>query len=262
LTSSLRSTPLCLVLAIGLTVLSAGCSGAGSATAPGLPTLFPDHSAQQIRTQIRGAADTVRAYTAKARITVRTPNQNRSFNAVVRHRRADSLYMRLSLFGIEGGRLLLTPDSVFFYDTRQGVLRVGPVQAVQNLFPAPVSSRYFFANMLGLIAPNARDQWSVQADSSLYYVSDPGGRRHYTVDPTRWRTVRYEERNPTGDILQSRRFSNFRPINGLLLPSRVAFKRPSANLQATVAYKSMSLNPSGLSFELDVPPQVPRRPFR
>lgn len=260
------STPLrslrLLALAIGIVWLMFGCSSSRpTATPPGLPDRFPNHSPEEVRNRIAGRSDTLQAYTANARVTVQTPQQKRSFNAVVRHRRADSLYMSVSLFGIEGGRLLITPDSVFFYDTRKAVLRVGPVEAAQTLFPAPVSSPDFFENMLGLLAPHRQTRWSVTADSTLYYVSGPSDRRRYTVDPTRWRVVRYEERAPDGTIVQKRLFSNFRRVEGVVLPTHLRFQRPSANLRATVQYQSMTLNPPDLSFPFDVPPQVPRRPF-
>ncbi|MFB6280269.1 MAG: DUF4292 domain-containing protein [Salinibacter sp.] len=252
-----------LMWTLGAALLLASCSGTSRTTdAPALPDRFPDHSTDQIRTQILGASDTIQSYRAKARVAVQSPDQDRSFNAVVHHRRGDSLFMRVSLFGIEGGRLLVTRDSVFFYDTRNTVLRVGPVEAVQQLFPAPVSSDDFFQNMLGLLAPSRTADWSLQADSSLYYVSNAADQKRYTVDPTRWRVVRYEERSESGTVVQKRVFSDFRPVEGLLLPAQVIFQQPAAGLRARVEYKEMTLNPSDLSFSLDVPSQVPRRPFR
>lgn len=227
-----------------------------------MPDRFPNHSADQIRGQILRTTDTLHSYTAKARVTVKSPDENRTFNAVVHHRRADSLFMRVSLFGIEGGRVLLTPDSVFFYDTRKAVLRAGPLEDVQEFFPVPVSSADFFRTMLGLVAPDPSTAWSLQADSTLYYVSNSTDRRRYTVDPTRWRVVRYEERSANGTVVRKQLFSDFRSVNGVLLPSRVIFQRPANDLRAAVRYQEMTLNPSSLSFNLDVPSQVPRKPFR
>jgi hypothetical protein len=262
LSSPRQSTPQLLVLALGAALFIASCSGSARTTIPGMPKGFPNHSPDQIQQLIVGASDTLQSYTAKARLTVRSPEQNRTFNATVRHRRADSLFMRISLFGVEGGRLLLTRDSVFFYDTRNAVLRVGPVEAVQNIFPAPVSSDDFFQNMLGLLAPDPSTSWSLEADSSLYYLSGSNDRVHQTVDPTRWRVVRYEEHSSNGTILEKRVFSGFRPVEGVLLPSQAFFQRPAAELRAVVRYREMNLNPKDLSFTLNVPSQVPRRPFR
>lgn len=253
-----------VLLTVGTALFLASCSGSGKATESSpLPSRFPNHSVDQLQNQIAGRSDTIHSYTAKARVTVQTPSENRSFNAVVRHRRADSLFMRVSLFGIEGGRILLTPDSVFFYDKRNTELRVGPLEEVQQLFPAPVSSDDFFENMLGLLAPSRTRDWSLQADSSLYYVSRSNDRERYAVDPTRWRVVRYEKRTANGSVVQKRVFSDFRSVDGLLLPAQLIFQQPAADLRAVVTYKEMTLNPtrSDLSFPLNVPSQVPRKPF-
>ncbi|MCS3860442.1 outer membrane lipoprotein-sorting protein [Salinibacter ruber] len=260
--SPVPSASRALLLTLTCALFLIGCGSSSPNTAPRLPDAFPDHSVDQIRTQITRGTDTIQGYTAKARVRVQTPNQTQSFNAVIHHRRADSLFMRLSLFGIEGGRLLLTPDSVFFYDTRNTVLRVGPVEAVQKLFPAPVSSDQFFDNMLGVLAPAARPAWSLQSDSTLYYLSDATDRERYTVDPAHWRVVRYEERSATGTVRQKRLFSQFRRVEDVLLPTRLIFQQPSDDLRAVVNYEEMTLNPSGLSFSLDVPEQVPRRRFQ
>ena len=260
--SPVPSASRALLLTLTCALFLIGCGSSSPNTAPRLPDAFPDHSVDQIRTQITRGTDTIQGYTAKARVRVQTPNQTQSFNAVIHHRRADSLFMRLSLFGIEGGRLLLTPDSVFFYDTRNTVLRVGAVEAVQKLFPAPVSSDQFFDNMLGVLAPAARPKWSLQSDSTLYYLSDATDRERYTVDPAHWRVVRYEERSATGTVRQKRLFSQFRRVEDVLLPARLIFQQPSDDLRAVVNYEEMTLNPSGLSFSLNVPEQVPRRRFQ
>jgi hypothetical protein len=195
-------------------------------------------------------------------VSVRTPQENRSFNASVRQRRADSLLMRFSLFGIEGGRMLLTPDSVFFYDRRRHTLRVGPIAEAKQLLPAPVASNEVFANMLGLIAPDPGTDWTVEADSSLYYLTAPGGQRRWTVDPSHWRTVRYVEEAADGTVIEKRQFSDFRLVNGVVVPHRVIFRRPPDDLMARIEYERIRLNPTTLSFDLGVPANMPRTPIR
>jgi len=170
--------------------------------------------------------------------------------------------MRFSLFGFEGGRMLLTPDSVFVYDSRAPSLRVGPVADARELFPAPVTSDQVFENLLGLIAPDGTTAWTVEADSTLYYLSNDPETRVWTVDPRRWRVVRYERRAPDGTVLEVRRFGNFTSVNGVALPRSVTFRRPPDALSAELNYNEIQLNPSGLSFELDVPRSVPRSPLQ
>lgn len=193
---------------------------------------------------------------------VRSPQQRRSFNAQIRHRRADSLFMRVSLFGFEGGRLLLTPDSVFFYDARKNTLRTGGIDQAQQLLPAPIATDAVFENLLGLLAPGPETQWRVEADSSLYYVSNTSETETWTVDPSRWRVVRYTRESADGTVLDVRRYGNFQSVQGTSLPHSVTFRRPADDQSATITYKEFRLNPSELSLSLGVPAEVPRRPLR
>jgi len=170
--------------------------------------------------------------------------------------------MRVSLFGFEGGRLLLTPDSVFFYDSRKQTLRTGPVSQAQRLLPAPVATDAIFENLLGLIAPGPETDWNVRADSSLYYVSNASETEKWTVDPSRWRVVRYSRESPDGTVLEVRRYGDYRSVQGVSLPHSVTFQRPDDDQTATISYEEIRLNPSGLSFGLDVPSEIPRRPIQ
>lgn len=252
-----------LLLALACSLGLLGCSGSASTRAPSaLPAAFPDHSADQIRTFLQQPSDTLRQYAAEARVSVQTPSENRSFNAEIRQEKADSLFMRFSLFGFEGGRMLLTPDSVFFYDSRKNTLRVGPMAKAQQLLPVPVASDEVFANMLGLIAPDGPTDWTVTSDSAHYYLSDPSEHRRWTVDPRRWRVVRYRRTDGNGTLIEERRFSDFQSAQGVMLPHRVLFQRPQENLKARIDYKQIQLNPSGLRFGLNVPSNIPRKPLR
>jgi len=260
--------PRLLFVPLALCVLTAGlalsgCSGSRSATGPGaVPSAFPNHSPDQIRTRIRASADTLERYKANARVSVRTPKNSRSFNANIRQERGDSLLMRFSLFGMEGGRLLMTRDSVFFYNVRENSLRVGPLADARMLFPGPVTSDRIFSNMLGLISPRASNDWSVEADESLYYLSDPTERRHWVVDPRRWRVIRFTKESKDGTVVEKRHFSKFQKVGGVVLPHQVIFRRPSQDLMGRIRYENIHLNPKKLSFDLGVPSNIPRRPLR
>lgn len=247
-----------LVMGVGLL----GCSGPSATTGPTvLPDAFPNHSVDEIRALIGASTDTLERFSADARVTVRSPEENRSFNASINQRRADSLLMRFSLFGVEGGRMLVTPDSVFMYDSRNNTLKVGPVARAQEFLPAPVESDQVFENMLGLIGPAQGRSWTVNADSSLYYLSSPDDRHKWTIDPKRWRTLRYTRTAPDGTVTEERRFANFKRVQGVSVPHHVVFRHPTEDVQATINYRKIQLNPSTLSLALDVPDGVPRSSF-
>jgi hypothetical protein len=240
------------VACVALTI--AGCSGARDATVtPGLPDAFPDHTSQQIYAQIATASDTLHSFRAKAKMTVRSPEQNGSFNAEVRQVRDDSLWMRMSRFGFEGARVLVTSDSFFVHNRLQNHLMVGSVAEAQTLLAAPVTSDEAFRNMLGLIVPEPNVDWTVRADSSLYYLKDPSGQHSYVVDPKHWRVTRYARTDESGNVIEERLFGEFTSVGGVSLPQRVVFRNRQQDALAMLAYESLSLNPNRLSFDFHVP---------
>ena len=239
-------------------LLVVGCSGPSATVAPSLPEAFPNHTPEQIRARIAQPTDSLQRFSAKARVTLRSPQQNGTFNASIKQVRAGSLYMSLSLFGIEGARVLVTSDSAFFYDRRQQRVMEGTVQEAQSMLPVPITSNAAFENLLGLLAPAASRAWSVTADSTLYFVTDPSGQRTFTIDPTRWRVVRYARTNAAGETVEERLFSQHTIIDGVDIPQQVVFRRPKDDVMAVIRYRSFNLSPSDLSFALNASPSARR----
>lgn len=246
-----------------LTLALVGCSSSREAVTPTLPEAFPNHTLAEIQSQLRPAStDTLQSFSANARVTVRSPQRNGTFNATVRQERADSLFMSLSLFGIEGARMLVTPDSFFVYDRRNQKLMLGALEDAGSMLPGPIASDDVFENMLGLLAPEASINWSVTSDSTRYYLSDPQERRRVVVDPIQWRVIRYAEYDADGTLVQERLFDDFKSVNGVRVPYRVVFRRPPDKTMALVDYRDLSLNPAGLRFDLNAPSDVRRVPIR
>jgi len=248
---------LATVLVGGLFI--AGCSGPRSAgTDAGLPEAFPDHSAGQIHQMIEGQSDTLSSFRARARMTVRSPRQSGSFNAEVRQSRQDSLWMRMSRFGFEGARVLITRDSFFVHNRMENQVMVGTVDEAQSLLAAPVTAEEAFTNMLGLLSPSPDVNWKVGADSLNYFLTSPSGRETYTIDPVRWRVVRYARTAENGDLLEERLFTDFKMIDGVSIPQRVIFRNRPEEAMAMLTYESVDLDPENLSFDFDVPSGTPR----
>jgi len=244
-------------------LLFSGCSGTAATTAPPpLPDGFPNHTSRQIQSLLARTGDTLQTFSAEGRVTMRSPQENQSGHAQVRQRRADSLLIRFSKFGVEGARLLLTRDSILYYDTRRNVLHTGPSTAARQLLPAPLATGEIFENMLGLTQADTTRDWFVSADSTYYYLRDRSGRTQITVDPTRWRIVRYARKGMDGSVVDERLFTDFRTVEGISLPHRIIYRRPSEKLMAMIRYQDINLNPSTLSFRLNVPSDVPRKPLQ
>lgn len=258
LTSRSANARLLSVFLALLVVVLAGCSGSKTATVPGLPELFPNHSATQIRDRITVPTDTLNSFQAKARVTVRAPERSGTFNAEIRQTRNDSLWMRMSRFGFEGARLLVTADSFFVHNRMENQFALGSVDAASQYLPGPVTVDQAFDNMLGLIAPEPNVGWKVENDSLRYYLTDPGGRRTYVVDARNWRVTRYARTDADGSVVEERLFGEFTTVNGVVVPTRVVFRRPPDTAMAVLSYDEIRLNPKSLSLDFRVPADVPR----
>lgn len=263
----LSSHGLAAVVLLLAAVALAGCAGTREATGE-LPAGYPNHSFADIRQAVAQGTDTVRAFRAQAQLSLDTPERSGTFSATVRGKRGaagDSLYMSLSPgFGVEAARVLVTPDSFFVYDLVNNRLSYGALRDARRLLPAPLLTGKTFENVLGLLAPNPDLAWNVRPEgepgSERYVLTASGGNRTVVVDPSRWRVMRYTERTPGGDLLEERRFSEFDRFGGLFLPRRAELRRPQENTTASLSYRRLTLNPSGLSFELGVPEGTRREP--
>lgn len=234
-----------------LALALAACAGPrprGDAPAD-LPEAFPHHTADQIQFHLVRTADTLRAFEARASLTLRSPEQNGTFGAELRSRRADSLYLTLSPgLGIEAARVLVTPDSFFLHDRIRNRLTYGALADAAGLLPAPLAGGDFFASLLGLVVPEPGVDWTVTPDTAHYVLTDREGRRTYVVDPARWRVVRYEERAPDGTLVETRTYSDFAQHGAVYLPRRAVFERPADDVLAAIYYRSLEVNPARLAF--------------
>lgn len=250
------------LIGLAFACVVAGCSGPRLADRPtDLPDAFPFHTAAQIQQYLQLEPDTLYGFSANARVSMRSPANSGSFSARVEHRRSDSLYMSIRVtLGIEAARTLVTPDSFFVYDRIHKQLIYGSLDYTAGLLPEPFASDDLFPSLLGLIVPEAEVPWRVEADSAFYYLHDPANERTYAVDPALWRVVRYEERTPSGMILEERVYSDFDLFHDLYLPRRVVYNRPLDDASASIYYRSLSLNPGEQAFDLRLGDNVERVP--
>ena len=243
------------LLAVFSAAALVGCSGPRPTPSieREMPDAFPYHSAETILFNVSAAGEALQSVRARGSATIRTPQQRGQFAVDLRSRRGDSTYVSISPgLGIEAARVLVTPDSFYFYDRLKNRLVFGSMENAEGVLPQPFATDDIFANLLGLAVPSPGIEWSVSADSSHYVLVDPTGLRTYVVDPAFWRVTRYEKRDATGTLLEEYVFSEFDSFDGAVLPRRVAFRRPSEESSATIYYRSIEVNPNALTFDLGV----------
>ncbi len=248
---------------LSLSLIAAGCAG----TRPiqpidaELPAAFPEHTAAQIAQHIAGSSNALHSFRAKASFSVRSPERSGRFSADIKNRQGDSLYMTISPgLGIEAARVLVTRDSIFFYDRIHNDLFYGTLEEGAGMLSIPVTADDLFRNLLGVIVPKPDVLWKVTADSTRYFLTDPSDTKTYVIDPSIWRVVQYSERTPSGELVEERVFSEFALIDDVYLPRRLSFRRPGNDSVALLYYRSLDVNPGSLSFDFRVNDSANRIP--
>jgi hypothetical protein len=254
-TSSVVHQPsLPLLFALLFLIGLSGCSSSRKALdGPGLPTLFPGHSAAQLEALLRTGTDSVQTIQADASISVRSPIQRGNFSATLTHRRGDSLYAVVSPgFGIEAVRALITTDSFFVHDRINKELMYGSLAHLSDLTSFPVTVDLLLPLLLGLYTPQVDAGMVLDADASYYYLKEATTGKTYTIDPRFWRVVRYEERRTSGTLVEERTFSEFEMVDGVYVPRRQTLRRPQDDVTATIFYRRLDLNTALPPFDWQV----------
>ena len=253
---------LALKLLVFIAILSlSACSGSRSTMNNdlALPSEFPNHTLDQIRTNLAILPLPLDAYKAETAFSIRTPSQSGSFSASISHKKNDSLLISISPgLGIVAVRTLVTPDSFFVHDRINKELTLGRLESLQRIFPLPSSSEAIYASMLGLLTPEENEDWELEVGNRYYTVSQPTLNTSFIIDPIYWRVVRYEERSASGSLLEERTYSEFDDIDGVFLPRRLTFRRPEDDTAASIYYRDLTINPSSLSFDFNVSSSVQR----
>lgn len=252
--------PVLAALLVGALAV-AGCSGPRELERPTtLPETFPNHTTEQIQRLLQvPAADTLTGLFARASLALNAPAQSGTFSSQLTHRRGDSLFMTLSPgFGIEAARALITPDSFFIFDRINKRLIYGGSDLVTAFFPLDTDD--LFRNLTGLVVPSGDGPWLRSADGQYYYLTRPDSTVRYTIDPSIWRVVKYQQRSLDGTLIEDRSFLEFDTIEGVVLPRRVVLRRPQDQTTASLYYRDVDLNPASMTFRLGAGDDIRRVP--
>lgn len=86
---------------------------------------------------------------AKAKITYRDEYTRQTVSSNVRIKKDSVIWMNFKKFGLEGGRALITPDSVFVIDRLNGEFLAKPFEFLQKTYHLPVGFQGLQALLLG-----------------------------------------------------------------------------------------------------------------
>ena len=253
-----------LVLAVLTATILAGCSGSRGVTISDrdLPDGFPNHSYEQLISQLEERPYDLTSYTSESALAIKSPVQSGSFSASITHRKNDSLLISISPgLGIVAAKALVTSDSFYVHDRINKELGIGTIGDMQRLLPLPADTESLYDAMLGTWLPETTSDWELTAEKSYYILKEPNGERTLFIDPTQWRVVRYVQNDADGKLIEERTFAEFDDFDGFLLPRRLTFRRPGDETSASLFHRKLTINPAALSFDFDVNKSVKRFNF-
>jgi len=244
-----------------LAILAAGCTPGRIADAPptGTAAGFPNHTAVQVRALVEASVARVTSYRSEARLETVINGRDLDVTASLRARLADTLFAVVrGPLGIEGGRGVITADSLFALDRLRGRYYVGPVAVAERYVPGASRPGRLARALLGLEAPPATADWRISAQGTRYILTSPDGAQTWVVDPRLWRAVAVEERAADGRRI-TRSYEQFETVAGvggvagIAVPRRVVMASPDDTASLTVDHRSVTLNPDDLSFPFPIP---------
>ena len=258
--TKLRPSHATLVVLISTVILLSACSGSRPVfdTDVELPEGFPNHSLEEIQQNMTTLAVPVESYKAESALSIRTPARSGNFSASISHRKNDSLLISISMLGIQGVTTLVTPDSFYVHDRINKELTLGRIESLQRILPLPATSETLYATMLGLLTPEDLGTLELSSDPRYYTIAIPEQHKKFTIDPVYWRVVRYEERSPSGSLIEERTYAEFDNVEGVYLPRRLTFRRPGDDTAASIYYRDLNINPNQISFDFKVNSSIDR----
>lgn len=243
-----------------LLVFGLGCASSRTSPrlSPTLPPGFPHHTAQDILDRLPAYPEALQRVAAEAKVALSSPEESGQFTARIAYLHPESLMVRVTFpLGIEGARVLSTPDQAWVYDRIEKVVWTGSPERIAGVLPGAIAGTDLVPLATGFEQPDRAVDWRVDVDSTLYLLSRPDGTLRYTIDPSIWRIVAVRERNAAGSISEQRWYTDFVTVDGTRLPRRMALVRPLDSLRISMAFQRFDPDPDRMpSFDLDADPEA------
>ncbi len=258
---SRRSTRfLFLLLGAGLLAIT-GCASSSSVSRQSgtLPDGFPNHSLSEVLSALPPYPPELDRVFVEAQIAISSPEEKGRFTAKISYHRPDSMIARIGFpLGIEGARVLMAGDSAYVYDRIEKVLYTGSPERITAVLPQAVAGTQLMEIATGFLIPDTSRSWSLSSDSLFYFIHSEDQTIRYLIDPSLWRVVGYRLSNSSGTIVEQRTYMDFDLINNILIPRRMVFSRPQEDTRLSMAIRRIDMDPSRLTFDLEVKEGVER----
>lgn len=206
------------------------------------------------------AEDTVLQFdelAGKLKVTSIQPGSSRTFNATLRWKKGERIWVSMGILGIEGVRLMITPDSIKVIDRINSEYLSKPYSYLQKYTQMSLSFEDLERLLTGLPLRMDPNQLAVStSDTAQLWKSNFGATTETSALFTTINKMLIEF--TAKDTLFQRslfsRYSDFRTMNGKLFPfERYIFIRKEAeSIELTMKFTDLQLA-SGLSYPFEIP---------
>lgn len=229
-----------------------GCA-AGTSVTDDVPDDYGLLTASQVIERVSAAVPAdISSVSSRARVTIRSPQQNNSGSANFRQRGGDTLWASVQgPLNYEVARALVTADSFYFHDRFRGQLLLGSSASAQQLFPGPISLEEILESLTGTLIPDSDQPWAVnysdQPSAQLIWLTARDGSLRIAIDPFIWRIRRFE-RLSNGQVVDRRIFDDFQIADEYLIPHRIELENPQIETYLLIEHRRVAINPDHLDF--------------
>lgn len=201
--------------------------------------------------------------TLSGKAEVKVPAQSSRISANYRINMAkDSLiWIRLSKFGIEAMRVLITPDSIWVLDKLSNRLEVADFSLAEEYTGLEADFSTLQDLILGnlYVVPDNLTPEKKKGNPQVFTGSKEGMAFRYSIDTDLYKVLEIDAQNPARDQHSTIQYENFEPTANTQIPTRgtITVIAPAAT-SFRFNHTKVELNPSKISFKFNVPDDYER----
>lgn len=194
------------------------------------------------------------------RANVNAPTQNLKIGISYRiNMHADSLiWMRVTKFGLEGIRALVTKDSIFVVDRTNNQVHISDFSLAEEYTGLKADLKILQDLMLGNLhlIPNVNSMRAAkkEGNTETFAGMKAGTAFNYQIDQTIRKLLMLEAVNTAQKLHSKTTYSNFEPYGNTQMPQQTTIKVISPDeMILDFRHRKVEINPDQISFKFRIP---------
>ena len=252
----LRLAPLLLVLA------SAGCSKKITSPTASLPVsnIVPNDSLSIEEIDFEYLH-------GKGRMVLKDGNKENEVKANIRVRKDSVIWMNFTVIGVQGGRALITRDSITILNNVKNEYFVFDYKELSKKFNLEINYDIIQSAMLGNLLLSRTAQDTVERKTASYLLNQQSGTvdilNYISATTMKIQKIELKENNTHNSLVIN--YANFQPLDTKLFPYdgtiSLFYKAPAGLLNTTIIfeYNKVEVGDKQLRFPFNIPKKYDRR---